>query len=241
MSDKYLPLERQKSIFDAGVYGDTEVHCVGVGGNGSNAVWPIVCMGMRVVHAYDAGILKTHNPDNQRYPMVEIGNPKVEALQREVMRWTGVQIHAHNEFITGPVPMKGVVLMGVHKNAIRRDLHNWCIRGNKDIKLLLDMRMGGSLSSLYTIDPRVEEQERAWEAYTKDLPEGHEQLADCGGAVTVGLTTLRLGLEVGEQIVRWAKRESARAQGKNINSEVPLPFLIEYDILTDEYRREIWW
>lgn len=242
MSDGYLPLERQRSIFDTQAYGDVEMHCIGVGGNGSNAVWAVVStLGMRNVHVYDTAMVKPHNGDNQRYSMTDVGSPKVEALQREIERWTGIRIHAHNELVTGPIPMSGIVLLCVHKNKIRRDVHDWCIRGNPNVRLLLDLRMGGELSSLYTTDPRVAEQERAWDGYAKDLPEGHEQLADCGGAVTVGLTTLRLGVETGEQIMRWAKRESARAQGKDISGQIPLPFLIEYNALKDEYRREIWW
>lgn len=132
---------RQTKLFDPDKYGATPIHVIGVGAIGSIATLMLAKVGFNNITCYDHDKVEEHNLPNQFYPMDSIGHFKVEALQKIVLDYTGIEISPH------PVKweeqkLNGIVISSVDSMAVRKQIYNDMLL-NPEFKYLIDPRMAG--------------------------------------------------------------------------------------------------
>ncbi len=230
-----LALERQQGTFDAEAFGDTPVHCAGVGGGGSNIVRLLALSGVRNIHGWDGDTVAAHNVHNQFLPPESeyIGRPKVEALHDEIYRWTGVHITMHNEFIKGHRDLSGVVFLGVDNMEAALDIWETSICGNDKIELLINARMDATFTILYSLFPKNEMHQKMWRHFWHPSSESQNETMACGGRLSAALTSTRIATDAVLQFIRWHNQKLGRWKG-------PLYNMITENLKTLEKRREIW-
>jgi len=132
---------RQTRLFDPAKYGSIPIHVIGVGAIGSIATLMLAKVGFNNITCYDHDKVEEHNLPNQFYPMDSIGHYKVEALQKIVLDYTGIEISPH------PVKweeqhLKGIIISSVDSMSVRKQIFNNVLL-NPAIKYLIDPRMAG--------------------------------------------------------------------------------------------------
>jgi hypothetical protein len=87
-----------------------------------------------------------------------MGQLKVEALKRLVLRSTGIEITAVPEKYEGGEPPEGLFFTMVDSMAFRRQFWETTVRERPEVKLLVEARMGIRHGIVYAVDPLNPEQ-----------------------------------------------------------------------------------
>lgn len=186
------------------------VHIVGVGGIGSKVAECILrgdCGTVPQLHVWDGDTVESHNLRNQAYILEDVDHPKVFALTQRAKAWGGAVPHVHNEFITGAVPLSGIVILCLDSMSARKTVWDTCIKQNPNVRLMIETRMDALRGVIYTVDPNNELHVAEWEKYWFPDDEGHNEGAGCGLNPTLGTTALKVAGEVGWQLIRFSSIE----------------------------------
>jgi molybdopterin/thiamine biosynthesis adenylyltransferase len=203
-------------LFDADKF-DTPVTVIGAGATGSWLVLQLAKLGITNITVYDFDVVEAHNIPNQAYNQLEIsdkgnclGKSKVEALEDLVYLATGTSIKAINEpFVDQRVA--GYVFLMVDSMAARKSIFDASIRLKRNVKLLVEPRMGLDVGRVYNVDPmdlkQVESYEACW--YSDDEAE----VSACGTSMTV-ITTAMV-------IAGWCARQLINhVAGEELDNEI---------------------
>lgn len=101
---------------------------------------------------YDDDVIDDINLPNQFYRLQDIGSPKVKALGEIIKDFTGVKIIEKVERYENQELPKGIVVSGVDSMIARKKIWE-SIKGNPDVQLYIDARMGGEVLRIFTVNP----------------------------------------------------------------------------------------
>jgi hypothetical protein len=176
-----------------------DVHLIGCGGVNSLVSQSLAKLGVGVnnqVHFWDKDTVESHNPSNQAYDPSHIKQSKVVALQRQYQVWSGgVEAVIHNQFVTEPIELSGVVFLGVDSMQTRRAICEQSIWRKPSVSLLIEMRMDATNAIVFCVDPNNEDQIECWYAYWHGDDEA-ENLLGCSGHVSV-IDTVQINAALG--------------------------------------------
>ena len=153
---------RQKDIFDPFGTEQQPITVIGVGGIGSPCVLTLAKTGFQNITVIDYDKVEPHNLPNQFYRTKDVGKPKVEALKQIVSDLTDVKLNTRKEKFSETTPCQGIVISGVDTMTDRSNI--WKTLSTKEnVSLYIDARMGGQVVCIYTINPRIEEEQKWYE------------------------------------------------------------------------------
>ena len=131
------------------------VAVIGCGAAGSALGIMLAKLGVPVMELYDGDTVEEHNLPNQYYPNVSIGRNKAEVLKSVIEQYTPLEllpmVVAHNKFFeVGDRVNAHIVFMAVDGFDNRRIVFDELIK-NRDIKWVIDTRMGAEYFEVITI------------------------------------------------------------------------------------------
>jgi hypothetical protein len=153
---------------------------------------------------YDNDVIDDINLPNQFYRLSDVGRSKVEALREITQDFTGVQINAKVELYNDQTPSKGIVVSGVDSMVSRKKIWE-SIKGNPNIHLYVDGRMGSEVIRVFTVNPMDPDD---ISAYEKTLHTDEEAAPlPCTAKAIIYTVDIMAGL-VCNQIKKFVKNES---------------------------------
>ena len=183
------------------------IHVVGVGGIGSKLAEMMLrgdCGAVEEFHLWDGDGVERHNLHNQAYVKSGLGLSKVRELERLAEEWGDMHPYIHEEFVDGPRPMRGVVVLCLDTMSARRRIWETCIRRNPEVQLMIETRMDALAVHIYTADPNNENHIFEWEKYWYPDEEMVNEGAGCGLRPTPSTTVGMAASLVGWQLIRFA-------------------------------------
>lgn len=192
---------RHLSVFKPHAFGVRRVDVIGAGATGSPIVELLSDLGVENIHVSDFDRVEEHNLANQLYRIKDIGRLKVEALAEIIKEKNGVDIHIHTERVDGSQPLGDVVFLLTDTMASRWEIWEKGLKFKLQTRLLVETRMGADSGRIYTLNPNLLDQIRAWEEAW--YPDEEAEVSACGASISVGPTAkIIAGLAVW-QMVRW--------------------------------------
>lgn len=137
----------------------TPVRIVGAGNSGSWEALFLAKSGFfsdpnNPLHICDHDTIEDRNFNNQFYPLEAIGQLKVNALEKELKRFSEAHIVTHPcKFDPELFPTDGIVINATDSMAARLQIFEACCK-NPRCQLFIDTRTGGSLMEMYVINPQ---------------------------------------------------------------------------------------
>ena len=128
------------------------IRIVGAGSVGSFTCLSLSKMGAHNIKIWDDDMVDEHNISNQFYRTQDIGEFKVDALQQMIMDFEGVGIQIENDKWYGDTDCNGVIISAVDNMNARKRIWEK-IKGNDDVSLFIDPRMGGRVARIYAVNP----------------------------------------------------------------------------------------
>lgn len=124
---------------------------IGAGAIGSFVVLSLAKMGFRNITVYDFDEVSVENMNCQWYRFADIGKAKVLALHELIYDFTQMRIVPINEKFVDQ-ELTGIVISAVDSMAVRQTIWNK-VRGNPDVKWIIDPRMASEYALSYVMDP----------------------------------------------------------------------------------------
>ncbi len=165
------------------------IHLFGVGCAGSRVAELLSEKGPECVsemHAWDGGIVDLSNTRWQKYRKEHIGLPKVDALRQQVRSWGGIDLVTHPHHVTESVQVSGIAILGVDKMSARWNLWEHSIRKNRNVSLMIEVRMETTGALIHVIDPNNDAHVYQWERYWYPDEESTTAGLSCGAATSFG-------------------------------------------------------
>jgi len=186
---------RQTDFLNVTQTNGLRIAVVGAGGIGSWTTLTLSKMGFDNITVFDDDIVEDHNLPSQCYSLVQIGKPKVDALQAVVKAMSGVIIQARNQrFALDDV--FDVVLVCVDNMATRRQIADWFQAGDLSAKVVFDARM--AIQELILVSYTHESVDRYLGALYTDNEAVQEPCTNKAIAFTTNLAAAMLGKAVAE-------------------------------------------
>jgi hypothetical protein len=137
------------------------------------------------VHGWDGDVVEDHNVGPQTYQKEHVGMFKTEALALQLLAWGRIPLIQHPEYIDGPRDLSGYVLMAVDKMSTRWKLWEGSIRRNKNVSLMIELRLETIGSYIHVVDPNNDDHVSEWERYWYPDNEATTLGLSCSGATTL--------------------------------------------------------
>ena len=188
---------RQLDLLDPKLM-DVPVTVIGAGATGSFTALSLAKMGVRNLTVYDFDTVEEHNLPNQFYRQCDLGKPKALALQEIIGEFEGIQIKARNEKYRGQ-RMEGVVITCVDSMDTRLQIWKF-VKGNPNVPLYIDSRMGAEVMRIYSVRPMDFYQCREYE---KSLYPSSEALQERCTAKTIMYTVLSIASLLANQVKKF--------------------------------------
>ena len=128
------------------------IRIIGAGSVGSFTCLALSKMGAQNIKAWDDDMIDEVNIGNQFYRMEDVGEYKVEALQKMIMDFEGVPIETESDLYDGTVDCDGIIIMAVDNMTARKRIWEK-VKGNDKVSLMIDPRMGAKVARIYTVNP----------------------------------------------------------------------------------------
>jgi molybdopterin/thiamine biosynthesis adenylyltransferase len=128
------------------------IRIVGAGSVGSFTCLSLTKMGAQNIKVWDDDMIDEVNIANQFYRMEDVGDYKVEALQKMIMDFEGVPIETESDLYDGSDSCDGIIVMAVDNMTARKRIWEK-VKGNDKVSLLIDPRMGGRVARIYAVNP----------------------------------------------------------------------------------------
>lgn len=219
---------RHLEVFGPEEFGNRKVAVIGAGATGSAVVVQLAKLGVANLHVYDFDTVEAHNLANQVYGVADVGKPKVEALAEYVKKYADLDIHAHNEEVTGQNKDLGkCIFLLTDTMASRKQIFEKAIRYNPSVEIMIETRMDVDTMMVYSINPLSPSDIKEWESTLY----GDENTARsaCGSSVTVGATAQVLAGIAVWQFIKWASKKERSVSGETILGLRP------FNLLTREF------
>lgn len=213
------------------------VHIIGCGGVGSHVATGLIRMGvghsLSPLHLYDDDSYEYHNLANQAITVGEIGEYKVDALHKKLLRINHESVvRTHSLEVRGEsgLDFDGVVFLCLDTMEARADIVEHLLENNPFVDCVIETRMDAEVGMSHCFDPNnTKHQDRWWELLYPD--EETEDVAGCGGPQSIvsaiyGTTMIAL-----KQFEWFARRGTAH----NIKNRIYIDF--EYPTSAQE---EVW-
>lgn len=194
---KHAHLTRQLDIIPVQSLG-MPVTIIGCGAIGSFLGLSLAKMGLANITLYDHDTVSIENMSNQFFPFSAIDTNKATALQQLIQDFTRIKVTAHPfKFEADPVSvmqLRGVVVVAVDSMEARRNIFEAIKMYGFGVTHIIDPRMGAEEFHMYTIQPRVVEDQATYE---KTLYSDSEAVQErCTAKSTVYTSTLASGMVV---------------------------------------------
>lgn len=173
--------ERQARILDPKIAASTHITIAGCGTVGSNAATQLVRAGFKDLHLIDMDVVEAHNLPSQAFPIEALGQNKAVALAAELHRLSDELVLEVQDFeLMGGEQFKpGILISCVDSMEMRKLLFDMSAKGNDNISLWMDYRMGGNTLKAYAFVPT--DTKRCGQ-YEKTLYSSDEaEPVECGG------------------------------------------------------------
>lgn len=179
---------RQLGIYNPADHEDDAVTFIGVGGIGSFAAMGAAKLGLPGITLYDHDEVEAHNQPNQFYGLLDLDNPKVEAMHDHILRDRGEHgnVTMHNMQVDGTTDLRGVVVSGLDSMEARTSVWE-AIKLNPAVPLYLDARIGGPVIVVYAVDPNDFDDIASYEKTLHTDEEGEDAPCTERGIIDVGL------------------------------------------------------
>ena len=128
------------------------IRIVGAGSVGSFTCLSLSKMGAHNIKVWDDDMVDEHNISNQFYRTEDIGEFKVDALQKMIMDFEGIPIQIENDKWYGEDDCNGIIIAAVDNMNARKRIWEK-VKGNSDVSLFIDPRMGGRVARIYAVNP----------------------------------------------------------------------------------------
>lgn len=140
------------------------VTIVGAGGIGSEVARIMAKVGFSKLEVYDDDFVEEHNLSNQFYRNKDIGKSKVKALSEIIQDFSEEKIKVHDEWYEKQ-PCGDILITALDSMDTR--IRIWeAVKYNRDLKWVIDGRMGGEFFSVNIVDMANPQQK---ELYQKTL------------------------------------------------------------------------
>jgi molybdopterin/thiamine biosynthesis adenylyltransferase len=132
---------------------------VGAGAIGSFVTLALTKMGFHNIAVYDFDTVENENIGNQFFPIDAVGMPKVHALAKTCVDFSGTKITAVNDKIGPGGFIQGEILISaVDSMEVRKMLYEKCAT-----RTLIDPRMGAEYATLEVVDMSSAERRKQYE------------------------------------------------------------------------------
>lgn len=142
---------RQTGLIDMKALKDLKITLVGAGGIGSFTGLYLCKMGIENIVIVDDDMVEEHNLPNQMYAIEDIGSPKVEALQKYIKMFSGVDAEVYQERFSEKHLDGGIVISAVDSMASREEIWEVAIL-DSGVTHLIDGRMAKTEVYVYAVD-----------------------------------------------------------------------------------------
>jgi len=122
------------------------INVIGAGGIGSWTALLLAKIGCPDIRVYDFDLVEEHNCASQFFEESQIGKTKVEALQENVLKQTGIKISTFDAEVENEIS-SGIVILAIDSMEERIRLGE--LYKDKDI-YIIDGRMGGLQLEIYS-------------------------------------------------------------------------------------------
>lgn len=218
---------RHIDVFEPSQF-EKRVDVVGCGAVGSRVMMALAKLGIMRLRAFDMDKVESHNIPNQIFGLQDVGEYKVEALQKLVAVMTGAEIEAHNVEVDGQGEDLGpIVFLLTDTMKSRKEIFERALKNKFNVELVCEGRMGTDIVRSYCFDPRDPAEVKAWEATLCDDDEVIEEGSACGTTISVGPTAEILSGMAVWQMMRWVK------EGKTSDHELILTTRPFYTLTRD--------
>ena len=210
---KQMNHRRQIDIFNPTLF-NADITVIGLGTNGSNAVYCLARLGIKNIRVYDHDIVSSHNLASQQYFENDIGRSKTFCLAETLKRGLHTNIiynqtKPKTKFDSNSIFLDDIVVIAVDTMKERIKIHDILAKSIFKPKLIIDSRMGGPQLEIYTCKTLEE-----WEDTFVDNPS-----KDSCGARSICYISMIIGSLIANQIKRFLKSESYKKMILfNINS-----------------------
>lgn len=210
-----LDIRRHMELFDADTF-NTQINVIGAGATGSWLVLQLAKLGIKgeLIKVYDFDMIEEHNIPNQSYGIPNIGFPKVTALQGDIERDTNTQIKIFNEKFEEQ-RLSGYVFLMVDSMAERKRIFDASIKMKRNVKLLIEPRMGLDVGRVYNVDPNDLSQIEKYEGCFYSDEEA--EVSACGTSQSVITTAMAVSAWCVRQIIE-------HHAGNELDNEILLDF-----------------
>lgn len=138
-----------------------KIQIIGAGAIGGWVAILLAKMGMENIEIWDFDTVSLENMNSQPYSHSEIGQDKVDALQKRILDFTNTSI-SNIPFAWEGQPFNAkIVFACADSMAVRRQIFEVAQKSNVD--LVIDTRMGAEIGNIYAYDPK------AYGSYDKTL------------------------------------------------------------------------
>ncbi len=152
---------RQLDVFSPQKF-TTPITLIGGGAVGSYVALLLAKMGCNDITVYDFDKVETHNLPNQVFGPSDVGEKKVDALQKFIHHTSGITIKPFpKKFTKGE--LKGIVFVMVDTMAARKQIWESSVRYQLGVDLLVETRMGVDGGILYAVRPSFPSHVREYE------------------------------------------------------------------------------
>ena len=205
--DADLRFLRQQGAVDMERLSRLSVTLIGAGSIGSVTAFWLAKMGLLDIHVFDADIVEVHNWSNQLYRASDVGIPKAQALM-EVMNEFGLELPSIMiDRYTGQ-QLTEVVISAVDSMASRKAIWK-SVRGQGQVKLYLDARMGLETLMVHALNPQSRDGRIR---YTQTLHGDAEALQEPCTGRTICYTPLMASAVLCNLVKRYTNQEQMPKQ-----------------------------
>jgi len=137
------------------------------------------------IHLHDFDTFEPHNLANQAIQKGNVGQKKVHGLAQQLrLIEPKINVVTHDARVTAITHLEGVVFMCYDQMEDRADTTQYCIEGNKSVKLLIETRMDAQTGIVHSFNPNNTRHMDCWWMYW--YPSGHTELTPgCGGQQSI--------------------------------------------------------
>jgi len=191
---------RQLEVFDPSTF-KTPIHLIGGGSVGSWVALMLSKLGVADITVWDFDTVEAHNIPNQFFKVDDIGKLKVEGIKDNISEYTGVSINGKNEKVDGSQRLEGIVFLLTDTMKSRKEIFEKAIRYNSKVKLLIETRMGLDGGRVYTINPIMPKEVKAYEETMYSDEES--AVSACGASQSVVATAVQIASYAVWQFLAW--------------------------------------
>lgn len=202
-----MDLSRTQKFIHPDWIGNRAVRVFGLGTIGSRIVISLAQDGLRRIDGYDPDSYAPENQATQRFLHEHLGTPKAVAQREYVRLHVGSDVVVpHVERVKPDAKLPGFIFTAVDDQEWRKEYWYQSLKGNEDVELLIDCRMGEDGGRIVALDPKnLEHQARYEESHLYSQEEADR--TGCSTDSTIGSTADIIAGFAGWRLKRWLHLE----------------------------------